>query len=213
MNLSGRLKKPSSGCLHPGFISFFLSLVSLLVGVGRAQAQRVIITWDPNEEPDLAGYRVHYGTASRDYGQWQDVGLVTEHTVTLPSDVGTYFFAVTAYDTAGNESGYSAEVAFRFGGSELETDGFLLMNNYPNPFNPDTRIAYFLPKRLSVTLAVYDLLGRRVKLLDEGEKEANVYEVVWDGTDEKGFPVANGIYFCRMVVGDFCQTRKLMLAR
>lgn len=66
------------------------------------------ISWDANMEADLMGYRVYYGQASRGYTQIVDVGNINRYRVDLPD--GQWFFAVTAYDTADNESGYSAEV-------------------------------------------------------------------------------------------------------
>ncbi len=69
------------------------------------------IAWDPNSEPDVAGYRVYYGTASRGYGSFIDVGNVTNYTVRGLSSGRVYFFAVTAYDSSNNQSGYSNEVS------------------------------------------------------------------------------------------------------
>ncbi len=64
-----------------------------------------------NVESDLAGYRVYYGTSSGEYTQVQDAGNVTEQTLDNLTDGQTYYFAVTAYDHSGNESGYSNEVS------------------------------------------------------------------------------------------------------
>ena len=69
------------------------------------------LAWDPNTEPDVAGYRVHYGTSSRTYGTPINVGNVTTYTLNGLSPGVTYYIAVTAYDTASNESAYSNEVA------------------------------------------------------------------------------------------------------
>lgn len=66
--------------------------------------------WDPNTEGDLAGYKVHVGTASRTYSQNIDVGRVTTFTVPNLADGQTYFFSVTAYDVMANESSFSNEV-------------------------------------------------------------------------------------------------------
>ncbi len=71
------------------------------------------LAWDPNQEPDLAGYKLYYGTSSRSYQQNMDVGNLTQYTLTGLQDGVTYYFAVTAYDTEGNESGYSNEVSAR----------------------------------------------------------------------------------------------------
>ena len=68
------------------------------------------LSWNPNTEPDLAGYKVYYGTASRTYGSPINVGNQTAFAVTGLS-AGTYYFAVTAFDTSGNESVFSAEVS------------------------------------------------------------------------------------------------------
>jgi PKD repeat protein len=86
--------------------------VGLLVGIdpAGATAGSVSLTWDPNTEGDLAGYKVHVGTASRTYSQSIDVGRITSFTVSNLADGQTYFFAVTAYDVMTNESSFSSEV-------------------------------------------------------------------------------------------------------
>jgi len=75
-----------------------------------AFAGNVSLTWQANTDPDLAEYRVYYGTSSRVYGQPVPVGKVTKYTVTGLEEGKTYFFTVSAVDTSGNESGYSSEV-------------------------------------------------------------------------------------------------------
>jgi muramidase (phage lysozyme) len=67
------------------------------------------ISWKGNTEPDLSGYKIYYGTASRSYGPPVPVGKVTQHTLANLTDGKTYYFGVTALDYSGNESGYSAE--------------------------------------------------------------------------------------------------------
>jgi len=75
-----------------------------------AAAADVKLAWDPNTDSGLAGYNVYYGTQSRVYSNSVKLGLQTAYTVaSLPP--GTYYFAVTAYNTAGLESGYSNEVS------------------------------------------------------------------------------------------------------
>lgn len=71
------------------------------------------LAWDPNQEPDLAGYKLYYGTSSGSYQQSLNVGNLTQYSLGGLQDGVTYFFAVTAYDTEGNESGYSNEVSAR----------------------------------------------------------------------------------------------------
>ena len=87
-----------------------LTILAILAIAGIAQAATVQVTWNPNTEPDLAGYKIYYGTASGVYGDPIDVGNVTGHVMEItPQHGATYYFALTAYDTSGNESGYSDE--------------------------------------------------------------------------------------------------------
>ena len=95
----------------------------------------------------------------------------------------------------------------------LEVFADALYQNYPNPFNPETVIGYVLGERKAVELAVYDVLGRRVRVLVRGEQGAGRYEVVWDGRDAGGRPVASGAYVVRLEAGGFTAIRKMLLLR
>ena len=86
------------------------TILAILAIAGIAQAATVQVTWNPNTEPDLAGYRLYVGEASGQYGEPIDLGNVTGHVMEITPEYGaTYYFALTAYDTSGNESGYSDE--------------------------------------------------------------------------------------------------------
>jgi len=86
----------------------------------------VVLQWDPNSESDLAGYKVYYGTASGTYGTPITIGTQVSYTFTQLAP-GTYYFAVTAYNTAGLESGFSNEVSAVVGatgnGCDINGDG------------------------------------------------------------------------------------------
>jgi len=94
----------------------YLIIVSLTVLVGGAiygfmnPVMVVTLSWDSNTESDLDGYKVHIGTKSRDYSLVVDIGDTTSYEYTVANSTYPYFFAITAYDTSGNESGYSMEV-------------------------------------------------------------------------------------------------------
>ncbi|MGX9365555.1 fibronectin type III domain-containing protein [Desulfoplanes sp. PS50] len=75
-------------------------------------AATITLSWTPNSEETLAGYRVHYGTQSRDYQSIDDVGNITRYVIDDLGEGETYFFAATAYDLYGNESTYSQEVSY-----------------------------------------------------------------------------------------------------
>lgn len=86
------------------------TILAILAIAGIAQAATINVSWNPNTEPDLAGYRLYVGEASGQYGEPVDVGNVTGHVMEItPQHGATYYFALTAYDTSGNESGYSDE--------------------------------------------------------------------------------------------------------
>jgi hypothetical protein len=88
-----------------------LILMQCIFLPGISLASYLTLAWDPNTEPDLAGYWVYYGTASREYADSIDVGNITTYQLDNLLDGVTYFIAVTAYDTSGNESDFSHEVS------------------------------------------------------------------------------------------------------
>jgi hypothetical protein len=90
---------------------------------------------------------------------------------------------------------------------------FALGQNYPNPFNPVTHFSYDVPKLADVQIAVYNVLGQRVKTLLSQETSPGSYEMEWDGTDGQGVSVPTGIYFIRMAADDFKATQKVMLMK
>ncbi|HUU26428.1 MAG TPA: FlgD immunoglobulin-like domain containing protein [archaeon] len=94
--------------------------------------------------------------------------------------------------------------------------GFYLSQNSPNPFNPRTAIIYSLPDKSApsqVTIKVFDLRNQLVRTLVDDLKPAGSFTVYWDGTDEKGSPVASGVYLYRMEAPEYMQTRKMVLLR
>jgi hypothetical protein len=90
---------------------------------------------------------------------------------------------------------------------------FVLCQNYPNPFNPTTAISYQLAATSSVTLGVYDVLGREVKTLVHGVGQPGVYSVQWDGTNQRGEPVSSGIYLYQLRTGNFVMTKKMLFVK
>jgi hypothetical protein len=88
-----------------------------------------------------------------------------------------------------------------------------LAQNYPNPFNPSTTIAYSVATKTRVRLEIFDVRGRLVKSLVDERKSPNNYQVIWDGRNGDGESVASGVYFYRLVAGDFRATKNLVLLR
>jgi S-formylglutathione hydrolase FrmB len=89
-----------------------------------------------------------------------------------------------------------------------------LLQAYPNPFNPQTRIAFDLPNREAVTLQVFDMAGRLVRNLIAAEPHApGRHEVVWNGRDDRGRRVSSGTYFYRLEAGAFSETKRMVLIK
>jgi hypothetical protein len=133
-------------------------------------------------------------------------------------DIGDYTGTITVdgYDIYHNEPTVTIPVTMHITdqvGIDEEPAGdlpreFSLSQNYPNPFNPQTAVKYALPRDSHVKIEIFDLLGRKVQTLVNEDKEAGVYEVIWnaDGT-------ASGIYFYRMEAEGFSRTNKMLLLR
>jgi flagellar hook assembly protein FlgD len=88
-----------------------------------------------------------------------------------------------------------------------------LSDNFPNPFNPATRVRFSLASRGPVSLRVYDVSGRLVRILIDDIRDAGSYEVAWDGTNDEGRSIASGIYFCRMETTGYERSLKMVLLR
>jgi hypothetical protein len=90
---------------------------------------------------------------------------------------------------------------------EIPTE-YVLSQNYPNPFNPSTIISFSLPSKAFVSLKVFDLLGREVAMLMSQEKSAGTYNVTFDARK-----LPSGVYFYRLIAGDFTQVKKMLLVK
>ena len=90
---------------------------------------------------------------------------------------------------------------------------FELYQNYPNPFNPSTKIRFDVPEPGKVTIEIFMLMGKRLKVLAETEYAPGSYRVTWDGTDAHGQKVGSGIYICRMGAGSNVKFIKLSLIK
>jgi len=90
---------------------------------------------------------------------------------------------------------------------------FALHQNVPNPFNPSTLIAFDLPRAEHVRLSVFDVSGRLVATLADRMMEPGRQEIRWDGRDATGNTTSSGIYFYRLMAGDYVETRKMVLLR
>ena len=90
---------------------------------------------------------------------------------------------------------------------------FVLAQNYPNPFNPQTRIEFALPKAAHVSLTIFNSVGEEVATLVDNVMSAGTHDVDWNGKNRFSASVASGVYFYRVVAGEFVQTKKMLLVK
>ncbi|NQT26785.1 aryl-sulfate sulfotransferase, partial [candidate division KSB1 bacterium] len=90
---------------------------------------------------------------------------------------------------------------------------FKLDHNYPNLFNPTTRIRYVVSREAFVHFAIVNLAGQQIQTLVKQNQMPGAYTVHWDGCDESGDQMSSGVYFYRLMADDFCETRKMLLIR
>jgi hypothetical protein len=127
-------------------------------------------------------------------------------------DVRAYY-KVSAVDCHGNESGFSLlrpEDIAGAPGSAPVPRVTQLAQNVPNPFGPSTTIQFALAQPGWVSLGVYDVSGRPVRILVEGRREARHYSVSWDGRDDEGNAVAPGIYLYKLEAPGYAETKKMV---
>ena len=88
---------------------------------------------------------------------------------------------------------------------------FTLHQNYPNPFNPVTNLDYNLPENAMVNLTVFDMMGKVVIILVNGQQSAGYKTLQWNATNNSAQPISAGLYFYTIQAGEFSQTRKMIL--
>ncbi|MDP6629142.1 MAG: T9SS type A sorting domain-containing protein [Candidatus Marinimicrobia bacterium] len=102
-------------------------------------------------------------------------------------------------------------------GESLQTDEIkiipahlTLYPAYPNPFNPLTQIQYDLPEQTHVSLVIYDLLGREIRMLVNKIQRPGRYMIHWDGSNSAGMLVASGMYIYQLQSQNFITTKKII---
>jgi len=180
----------------------------------------VRLEWTTLSEKNNYGFEVQKSTSAKGpfttvpegFVEGSGTSVVPHHySFTDPAAVfGVFYFRLKQIDLNGTEhltDPVRVDVTTGVIGGILPTRT-LLAQNYPNPFNPSTVIRFGVVQRAQVTLTVYNPLGEQVAALVNGEKAPGYYEVQFNADG-----LAAGIYFYRLVAGDFIQTNKLVLVR
>lgn len=122
----------------------------------------------------------------------------------LRSDIGA-FGGSNKFDMPTSFRDDQLNVAFQ------QPENFVLYQNFPNPFNPETQIMYQIPLQSHVRICIYNINGQVIKSILDENQEVGYYSVLWDGTDDLGEPVSSGIYIYQITTNNFQQTKKMLL--
>ena len=90
---------------------------------------------------------------------------------------------------------------------------FSLKQNFPNPFNPETNISFYLPQSSSIILNVYDIKGCKINTIISDVFQAGYYSIIWDGKNNNGVDVPSGLYIYNLKCSDFSLSRKMLLIK
>jgi len=171
--------------------------------------------------PDWGGGPGVYDTAAFDFAApWPDLAVVLYARVSgAPA-----FYEIDApgegreYELQDPGGPGTAHVSFApsTGVEDLRADvtpGFVLSAPAPNPFATFTQFALHCPETRNLTVTIVSSSGARVRTLAAGTRAAGEHRLTWDGRNDRGEPVAAGLYFCRLVAGNQSAIRKVLLQR
>ena len=177
------------------------------------------VTWNANEEADLANYEVW---KKKNNGSWY---LQTTTTNIYYTDTGETicwqdyaYYKIRAADENDNKSAFTNYVMFTVFGKRAMDDDIVLKNdipdsyqmsqNYPNPFNPSTTIRFGLPKAENVLLQVYNVSGQLVATLVNGYLEAGYHNI-----DFNGHQLSSGIYLYKLTTDNFTKVKRMLIVK
>ena len=183
-------------------------------------AWETLFDWTPSLDPDPndpVEYTLWFVSGDDSIGYITDADSMLLHpdTVSVLTIGDEAVWYVTAHSSSPDtiiECNQRFTLTPTTGISEQETseipDDFCLYQNYPNPFNPVTSIKFGLPEEALVNIQVYDILGRRVDILANGELKAGYHILHWNAGEH-----SSGIYFIHMEAGDFQRTIKTLMVK
>jgi hypothetical protein len=196
--------------------------VNLVADRGNAQ---VTLKWNKITGGDFTRYRIYGGTTANPTTKVDStIGGISDTMKVISglTNETKYYFRITAVNFYGMESAYSNEVNSTPSTTGVESEGsnlptvYSLSQNYPNPFNPTTTITFGLPEASTVSLKIYDMLGREVAVVVNSVLSAGYHNYQWNATG-----VSSGVYIYRItavssnnnVQPNFTQVKKLMLQK
>ena len=202
---------------RPGYLA--PSAVSLSYFAAFVQNNKASVQWRTESEQDCYQWVIER-SASPD-GQFTELGRLDGNgTSNQPHEYtyndaavlspGVYYYRITEISQSGDKTVYGPVSALIGQGAPAE---YALQAAYPNPSQRAATIKYSLKQPGQTLLKLYNVLGEEIKTLVNARQSADYYQVTWDGRDNKGRQVSNGIYFYKLVSGNYSATRKLTVLR
>lgn len=190
-----------SSTVDVAFASFF----------GELKDDAALLSWSASTSISIDGFNVH---RSDDSGET----FVKINGALIPRESGNSYRDETIL------AGMS--YLYRIGAVSMEKEWYsqnvslvvppkptTLYQNFPNPFNPSTRIAFYLESPEHVSLVIYDVNGSVVRTLIDGARPAGRHTALWNGSNEGGRRIASGVYYYRLTAGKRSFTKKLVVVR
>ncbi|MFN8586856.1 MAG: FlgD immunoglobulin-like domain containing protein [Candidatus Eisenbacteria bacterium] len=178
---------------------------------GQYGAGSTALHWNPNHEPDLAGYRLYRGSSMAFVPGPGNFVAELPDTGYADAAAAPYIYKLTAVDEHGNESPVATLMpsgTLGVGGGGVARAFFELAS--ANPARGGAALRFGLASAGRVSVALYDAGGRRVRTLANGEFAAGEHAIAWDGCDDGGRAVAAGLYFAKLEAPGFGATRRIV---
>lgn len=190
------------------------------VVVAEAVPMAVELRWEMNPHPDVIHYSIFRSETAGFTPSQENLIAITQDCYYRDNDVSgvqAFYYRVAVEDDAFNRS-ISDQVGITttdvaLNNLDIKPASYKLGENFPNPFNPSTEIAFQIPQDGMVNIKIYNVLGEQVKTLTSKFYRAGFYTLSWNGKDEVGNEVFSGIYFYHMESGNFRDSGKMILAR
>jgi hypothetical protein len=131
----------------------------------------------------------------------------TDDNFTIAEDI----IIASDYSELTVQIGVGVEVAIDESG--LTPFEFALHQNYPNPFNPETNIQFDVAENSDVNVSIFNIMGQKVATLVNGNMDAGIYHIKWNGLSDKGIALPSGMYFYKMKSSEYQSVKKLVLVK
>lgn len=177
------------------------------------QTEGVLLSWEPIDDRPRGRYRIYRAEQDGEYELVSSLPLTASTRSFLDETAdpeSRYTYKVGSFDPVGRETRVGP---FEYSGRVSKISEIALAARTVNPFRGKLELSYATPAKGAVQLKIYDLTGRLVRTLVDQTVDAGVWNVTWDGRDDRGHDLASGIYLCKMQANGKLKTLKTTLLR